>query len=96
MNRHDYIETMVDYTQGRIAGNIGGNQIWWLGPKLLLQKHNIGAFKFGSLVRDRHTHKKFWQILIQQLLKQTAKSPNLILFCSYTVGCIDVVNSFSR
>ena len=41
---------------------------------------NIGGFKFGGSVRDRHTYMhasmKYWRILIWQLQRQTTKPPN--------------------
>ena len=47
-----------------IAGNIGRNQIWWLGPNRHCK--NVGRFKFGGSVRDhRHTYICKYEILAE-------------------------------
>ena len=63
-----------------IAGNIGRNQIWCLGPNRLCK--NIGRFKFGGSVRDHHTYICKYEILAEfnlAVANQTTKLPNLIL-----------------
>ena len=58
---------------------IAGNNYWRelnlvVEPKITIV--TIGGFKFGSLVWDHHMYiicKKYWQILIWQLHRQTTK-----------------------